>query len=84
MAMVLPAIAVSPKLFTDARTKMLAKQNTAPCTVDGIPVFRMLPTMRGDNLGLRNVSRKILSFARRRSTTNAESIVEISVAMAPL
>lgn len=30
MAMALPAIATEPKRFTDAYTKIFAKQNTAP------------------------------------------------------
>ena len=42
MAIVLPAIASAPRQLTDACTKMFAKQNTAPCTADGMPVFRML------------------------------------------
>ena len=41
--MVLPAIAVAPKRFTDACTKMFARQNTAPCTANGIPVFKISP-----------------------------------------
>lgn len=44
MAMVLPAIAEEPKLFTEACTKILAKQNTAPWMAEGIPTLRIALT----------------------------------------
>ena len=37
MGSVLPAIAVSPKPLTDARTKIFARQNTAPCIAECKP-----------------------------------------------
>ena len=45
MAMVLPAIAEEPKLFTEACTKILAKQNTAPWMAEGIPTLRIALTI---------------------------------------
>lgn len=80
--MVLPAIAVSPERLTDACTKMFAKQNTAPCMAEGIPVFRTLHAMRGEKVPLRSVSRSSASCLSRCSTSSAESSVERSVAMA--
>ena len=80
--MVLPAIAVLPKLLTDACTKMFAKQNTAPCTADGIPVFRILPVKCSENFKFRSFKQNCSSFFMRIRTSNAERTLEISVAKA--
>lgn len=49
MAIVLPAIAVSPKPLIDVWTKIFAKQNTAPCTADEMPVFNQQNGFRSRN-----------------------------------
>lgn len=58
MAIVLPAIAVSPKPLTDACTKIFARQNTAPCIAEGKP-FLLLEhggkTEVSDLLGLYHI-----------------------------
>lgn len=82
MATVLPAIAVSPKPLTDACTKILAKQNTAPCTADGIPVFRISPVSLRENRSLGDSGYARFSFISRRNTISAESILEMPVAVA--
>ena len=44
MAIVLPAIEEEPKLFTEACTNILAKQNTALWMAEGIPTLRIALT----------------------------------------
>lgn len=78
----LPAMAVAPKVLTEACTNRLAKQNTAPCSAEGTPVFKILPMAPCAKESGRKRRQNSVSFVRRRSARPAESAVERPVAMA--
>ena len=79
--MVLPAMVSSPKVLTEACTKILAKQNMAPCTAEGTPILSIpaiyLPeicTLFTDNLNRSSLYSRLM-------TNTAEIILDIPVEM---
>ena len=83
MEMALPATAMEPKLFTADWIKILARQNTAPCSPAGSPMDTIFPTNFPEKQKL-STDNRISSVSRisHQTTIPAENRVERSVATA--